>query len=152
MRCLLAVVVLCLASVALPLTAPASDKTKPPVVDTAHAPQIAAARTAADAWLKVLDNEKYDESWKTASSFFQAHVPQAAFERRMAVVRKAVDPVITRDLNTTEYRTELHGLPKGEYVAFVWETVFGDGKTTLESLVMTNENGAWKMIGYAVQS
>jgi hypothetical protein len=42
-------------------------------------------------------------------------------------------------------------LPKGEYVAFVYQTVFANGHPQVESVVMVHEGEAWKMVGYAVQ-
>jgi hypothetical protein len=119
--------------------------------DSKHAAEIAAAQKAGDAWLQLLDAEKYDQCWQQSSAFFQKKVPEIAFQKGMDTVRKPLDPVVTRTLHTSEYKTELSGLPKGEYVAFVWETVFSNSKEMLESLIMTDEAGQWKMIGYAVQ-
>lgn len=119
--------------------------------DSKHAAEIAAAQKAGDAWLQLLDTEKYDQSWQQSSAFFQKKVPATAFQKGIETVRKPLDPVVTRTLHTAEYKTQLSGLPKGEYVVFVWETVFSNSKEMLESLIMTDEDGQWKMIGYAVQ-
>lgn len=116
-----------------------------------HADAIAAARTAAEAWLKIEDAETYDKSWAAASDYFRSQVPEEGWTRRMETTRKAIDPMLTRDLTATEWKEEVPNLPKGEYVAFVYETVFANGHPQLESLVMVHENGAWKMVGYAVQ-
>lgn len=69
----------------------------------------------------------------------------------METMRKAIDPVLMRDLEATEWNTEMPNLPKGEYVAFVYQTTFADGHPQTESVVMVHEGGAWKMVGYAVQ-
>lgn len=119
--------------------------------DTKHAAEIAAARKAADAWLQVLDAEQYDACWKQSAALFQKNVPEAAFQKRMETIRKPVDPVVTRTLTASEYKQQLPGLPKGEYGAFVWDTVFSNSKDSLESVIMVNEQGEWKMTGYAVQ-
>lgn len=116
-----------------------------------HASDIASAQKAAEAWLKIEDSARYAEAWKAASQLFQSNVPEAAWDRRMQAVRRPLDPVLTRTLDVSEYKTQLPNLPTGEYVAFVWETVFGSGRPSLESLVMTDEKGQWKMAGYAVQ-
>ncbi len=119
--------------------------------DKAHTMEIEAAQKAAEAWLQVQDREQYEASWKAASSYFQQQVPQTAWVRRMNAVRKPLDPVLSRTLNTAEYKKELPGLARGVYVALVWETAFRDGHPSLESLVMKEENGQWKMVGYAAQ-
>jgi hypothetical protein len=116
-----------------------------------HADAIAAARTAAEAWLKIEDAETYDKSWQAASEYFRSQVPEQGWVRRMETMRKAIDPVLERDLTASEWKTDVSSLPKGEYVAFVYETTFGNGHPLLESLVMVHEGGAWKMVGYAVQ-
>jgi hypothetical protein len=116
-----------------------------------HADAIAAARPAADAWLKIQDAESYDKSWEAAADYFHQQVPEKGWERRMEQVRKPIDPVISREFTAAEWRSELPNLPPGEYVAFVWETVFVSGEPQLETVVMLHESGAWKMVGYSVQ-
>ena len=57
---------------------------------------------------------------------------------------------VTRDLEASEWKAEVPNLPKGEYVAFVYQTVFANGHPQVESVVMVHEGNAWKMVGYAV--
>lgn len=116
-----------------------------------HADAIARARPAAEAWLKIQDAETYDKSWEAAADYFHQQVPERGWERRMQIVRKSIDPVLSRELTATEWKAELPNLPPGEYVAFVWETVFVSGQPQLETVVMMHEGSAWKMVGYAVQ-
>jgi hypothetical protein len=116
-----------------------------------HADAIAAARTAAEAWLKIEDAETYDKSWDAASDYFRSQVPEQGWVRHMNEMRKPLDPLLVRDLTASEWNTEMPNLPKGEYVAFVYQTTFANGHPQLESVVMVHEGGAWKMVGYAVQ-
>jgi hypothetical protein len=120
-------------------------------INAQHADAIAAARTAAEAWLKIEDAETYEKSWAAASDYFRSQVPEQGWVRRMTVTRKALDPMVTRDLEASEWNTEMPNLPKGEYVAFVYQTIFANGHPQLESVVMLREGDAWKMVGYAVQ-
>lgn len=116
-----------------------------------HADAIAAARTAAEAWLKIEDRETYEKSWAAASDYFRSQVPEQGWVRRMTETRKPLDPLLVRDLTASEWNTEMPNLPKGEYVAFVYQTTFANGHPQVESVVMVHEGGAWKMVGYAVQ-
>jgi hypothetical protein len=116
-----------------------------------HADAIAGARTAAEAWLKIEDAETYEKSWQAASEYFRSQVPEQGWVRRMETTRKALDPMLTRDLQVSEWNTEMPNLPKGEYVAFVYQTTFANGHPQVESVVMVHERDAWKMVGYAVQ-
>jgi uncharacterized protein DUF4019 len=120
-------------------------------INAQHADAIAAGRTAAEAWLKIEDAEAYEKSWAAASDYFRSQVPEQGWVRRMTVTRKALDPMVTRDLEASEWKTEVPNLPKGEYVAFVYQTIFANGHPQLESVVMVHEHDSWKMVGYAVQ-
>jgi hypothetical protein len=142
-----------LAGIALLLALPGSAQVskKQEKINAQHADAIAAARTAAEAWLKIEDAESYDKSWDAASDYFRSQVPEQGWVRHMNEMRKPLDPLLVRDLTASEWNTEMPNLPKGEYVAFVYQTTFANGHPQLESVVMVHEGGAWKMVGYAVQ-
>jgi hypothetical protein len=116
-----------------------------------HADAIASAQKAAEAWMKIEDAETYDKSWAAASDYFRSQVPEQGWVRRMETTRKPLDPLLVRDLTASEWKAEVPNLPKGEYVAFVYETTFGNGHPQIESVVMVHEGDTWKMVGYAVQ-
>lgn len=120
-------------------------------INAQHADAIAAAQTAATAWLKIEDAETYDKSWAAASQYFRSQVPEQGWVHHETDMRKPLDPLLVRDLTASEWKTEVPNLPKGEYVAFVYQTTFANGHPQLESVVMVHEDGAWKMVGYSVQ-
>jgi hypothetical protein len=120
-------------------------------INAQHADAIAAARTAAEAWLKIEDAETYDKSWAAASNYFRSQVPEQGWVKHETEMRKPLDPLLVRDLTASEWNSEMPNLPKGEYVAFVYQTTFANGHPQLESVVMVHEGAAWKMVGYSVQ-
>ena len=140
-----------LALALLPLSTTAQLSKKQEKLNAKHADAIAAARTAAEAWLKIQDAETYDKSWAAASDYFRAQVPEQGWVHHMETTRTKNDPVLVRDLEASEWNSEMPNLPKGEYVAFVYQTTFADGHPQPESVVMLHEGGGWKMVGYAVQ-
>jgi hypothetical protein len=146
-----AVALLALMFVWVPGPADAQLSKKQEKMNAQHADAIAAARTAAEAWLKIEDAEAYDKSWQAGSEYFRSQVPEQGWVRHMETMRKPLDPVVTRDLTASEWNTEMPNLPKGEYVAFVYQTVFANGHPQLESVVMVHEGEAWRMVGYSVQ-
>jgi hypothetical protein len=133
------------------LAANAQLSKKQEKLNAQHADAIASAQKAAEAWLKVEDAESYEKSWAAASEYFRSQVPEQGWVRRMGVTRKPLDPMVTRDLEASEWKAEVPNLPKGEYVAFVYQTVFANGHPQVESVVMVHEGDTWKMVGYAVQ-
>jgi Protein of unknown function (DUF4019) len=120
-------------------------------INAQHADAIASAQKAAEAWMKIEDAETYDKSWAAASDYFRSQVPEQGWVRHMETTRKPLDPLLVRDLTASEWKTEVPNLPKGEYVAFVYQTTFANGHPQIESVVMVHEGDAWKMVGYAVQ-
>jgi Protein of unknown function (DUF4019) len=135
----------------LPLRSGAQSSKKQEKINAQHADAIAAAQTAAETWLKIEDAETYDKSWAAASEYFRSQVPEKGWVQHESEMRKPLDPLLTRDLQTSEWKSEVPNLPKGEYVAFVYQTTFANGHPQLESVVMVHEGGAWKMVGYGVQ-
>jgi hypothetical protein len=133
------------------LAANAQLSKKQEKLNAQHADAIAAAQKAAEAWMKIEDAETYDKSWAAASDYFRSQVPEQGWVRRMETTRKPLDPLLVRDLTASEWKTEVPNLPKGEYVAFVYQTTFANGHPQIESVVMVHEGDAWKMVGYAVQ-
>src|SRR6185437_4916349 len=79
------------------LVAGAQLSKKQEKLNAQHADAITAARTAADAWLKIEDAENYDKSWQAASEYFRSQVPEQGWVRRMQTMRRAIDPVLERD-------------------------------------------------------
>ena len=120
-------------------------------INQAHAPQVAAAQKAAVEWLAIVDAEKYAESWKAAAPYLQRQLSAAAWLKRLDTMRKPIDPLIHRSLQTTQYREQFPGLPPGQYVAFVWQTDFGAKHAVLESVIMSFDGTTWKTVGYAVR-
>ena len=141
-----------LVSLLLPaLIANAQLSKKQEKINAQHADAIAAAQTAATAWLKIEDAETYDKSWAAASQYFRSQVPEQGWVRHETEMRKPLDPLLVRDLTASEWKTDVPNLPKGEYVAFVYQTTFANGHPQIESVVMAHEGDAWKMVGYSVQ-
>jgi hypothetical protein len=120
-------------------------------VNAQHASEVDAAQTAALHWLTIVDAEKYEESWKEAAPFLKEHFAERDWEKHLDTIRKPIDPMVDRTLHTTQYREQFPGLPKGAYVAFVWESYFGTRHQVLESVIMSYDGSQWKPIGYAVQ-
>ena len=91
-------VVALLAVVLLSLPGSAQLSKKQEKINAQHADAIAAARTAAEAWLKIEDAESYDKSWAAASQYFRSQVPEQGWVRHETEMRKPLDPLLVRDL------------------------------------------------------
>jgi len=110
-----------------------------------------AAQRAAEAWLALMDQGKYAESWKAAGSMFQQQVTAEQWAQQGAAVAAQLGAFQRRELQKAEYTTELPNVPKGEYMVLTYSSAFANLPSARELAVLHLENGEWKVVGYFVQ-
>jgi hypothetical protein len=109
----------------------------------------AAAVTAAQAWLSLVDSEKYTESWEDAAQFFKGAVAKEQWIQAMQSGRKPFGKNISRELKSTRYRTTMPGAPDGEYVIIQFTASFENKKSAVETITpMLDKDGKWRVSGY----
>ena len=117
-----------------------------------HPEAEAAAVESASAWLSLVDNEKYKESWDTAAAFFKGTVPEPHWIATMASGRKPFGKTISRELESKEYHTSQPGAPDGEYVVIQFKTSFANKKDAVETITpMREKDGTWRVSGYYIK-
>lgn len=113
---------------------------------------VAQAKKAAAAWLKLVDDANYQESWNQASTIFKGHVTAQRWAEMAAAVRKPLGPVLSRDFKGAHYTTVLPGAPDGEYVIIQYDTVFQNKKAAVETVTpMLDKDGQWRVSGYFIK-
>jgi len=111
-----------------------------------------AAEQAAQSWLKLMDSGDYAKSWSEASSSFKAAVTQAEWEQKLKAVRAPLGAVVSRQLHSAEYTTQLPGMPDGEYVVIRYDTKFVQKKSGTETIVPAlDKDGQWRVSGYFIK-
>ncbi len=65
--------------------------------------------SAAEAWLKQVDEGKFAESWDAAAEYLRGAVGKEAFVKALDGVRKPLGAVTARKIKSKEYRTSLPG-------------------------------------------
>ena len=112
----------------------------------------AAALSAAEKWLAMVDSEKYAESWKEAAELFRNAVQPQQWEQSIQAVREPLGKLISRKVKTKAYRTSLPGAPDGEYVVIQFETSFENKKVAVETVTpLMGKDGAWRVSGYFIK-
>ena len=107
---------------------------------------------SAEAWLTLIDQEKYGEGWESAASYLKGAVSKDDFVKALTPARKPLGKMISRKLKSTEYRTSLPGAPDGEYVVIQFETSFENKKAGIETVTpMLDKDGMWKVSGYFIK-
>jgi hypothetical protein len=67
------------------------------------------ATQAAGAWLKLVDQGSYGQSWRDASSLFRSHVEETEWETAAAKARGPLGSVISRKVNAPATRRAFLG-------------------------------------------
>lgn len=123
-----------------------------PAPPAPHEADKEAAHTASDAWLTLVDQQKYSETWDTAAPIFQESTPKERWEGAVQSARGPLGTLTSRKFYTAEYKDSLPGAPPGEYVIVYYDTAFADKPEARESVTLTKTtDGAWKVAGYFVQ-
>ena len=134
----------CLVAVALALSvitaiAQDSDKEKTAV-------------SAAEKWLRMVDEGKYSDSWQEAAEYLRNAINQEQWNRSLQAVRKPLGEVVSRQMKTATYKTSLPGAPDGEYVVIQFDTSFENKKAAIETVTpMMDQDGTWRVSGYYIK-
>lgn len=111
--------------------------------------QVKQAKQAADAWLKLVDDGNYKESWNQFASVVKPLVTEDKWEQEAGGIRKMLGPVISRAFKGAKLATTLPGAPDGHYVIIQYDSSFANKKSTVEEVVpMLDTDGQWRISGY----
>ncbi|MEW6442894.1 MAG: DUF4019 domain-containing protein [bacterium] len=111
-----------------------------------------AAGAAGAAWLALVDQGRYAESWKEAAPYFRNAVPEAQWVQSLTAVRQPLGKVLSRKQESARYATALPGAPDGEYVILVFHTSFENKRTAVETVTpMRGQDGKWQVSGYYIK-
>ena len=107
---------------------------------------------AATVWLALVDSGKYGESWDEAANYFRNAVTRDKWEMSMNAVRTPLGSLVSREVLTAEFKTELPGAPDGEYVLMQFSTSFEAKAEAVETVTFMHEaDGSWRMAGYFIK-
>jgi hypothetical protein len=112
---------------------------------------IEAARTSARAWLALMDDNQYEETWDQAGQILKAAVSRDEWARKMSVTLGPLGKAESRAVRSSEYSTTMPGAPDGHYVVVKFDTTFQNKQTALETVTLREEDGAWKVEGYWIR-
>jgi len=117
-----------------------------------HVVQISEGLLSAEKWIKLIDEEKYSESWSSASALFRTALKEKKWKEILTAARGPVGKNLSRNAASKEYVTELPGVPAGEYVIIKYRSSFEKKKNTIEVItVMLDADGKWKGAGYTIK-
>jgi hypothetical protein len=122
------------------------------IVNAASLEKNKEAVSSAEKWLRMIDEEKYAESWKDAAELFRNAVSQQQWEQSLQAVRKPLGKLLKRTIKSKTYMTSLPGAPDGEYVVIEFATSFERKKAAVETVTpMMDKDGKWRVSGYYIK-
>ena len=112
--------------------------------------EVVATKNAA-AWLVLVDQQKYGESWDAAAKLFQDTVARDMWKDALGAAREPLGKLVSRRLKSAESRTSPPGAPDGKYVIIQYDTSF-EKKSIVETVTpMQEADGSWKVSGYFIK-
>ena len=112
---------------------------------------VKAAVPAAEAWLKVIDAGKYEQSWDEMAKLAQSAVTKDQWAKDAALL-KPFGPVQSRKLLSAVHAISLPGAPDGDYVTIEYDSAFANKKQAVETVTVAKDtDGTWRVGGYFVR-
>jgi hypothetical protein len=106
---------------------------------------------AAESWLKLVDDGKYDDSWDEAASFFRGSMPKAQWNTTVGGVRKPLGKLDSRKVKSVKSAKSLPGAPDGDYVVILFDASYAGKKTAIETVTPMKDAGTWRVSGYYIR-
>jgi hypothetical protein len=111
-----------------------------------------AALAAAKAWLQLVDEGNYSESWNEASGYFKNAITREQWGQQIQGARGPLGKTVSRTVKSMQYTTTLPGAPDGEYVVIQFDSSFTNKKTAVETITpMLDKDGMWRVSGYYIK-
>jgi len=111
-----------------------------------------AGREAADAWLELVDEGKYDEAWAQVSDYMKRTISKEHFFKSLEEKTTALGEIVSRKLKSARYVESMPSAPDGKYVIVLYETQLARKRSATETVIpMLAEDGKWKISGYDIR-
>jgi hypothetical protein len=110
-----------------------------------------ASLDAALAWVALVDQGKWQESWQAAGAMFRAQVSAARWAEMVTPVRKPLGAVVSRKFDSVLKSKTLPGAPDGDYEILKFQTAFADRRDSVETVMLAREGSGWRVIGYFIR-
>lgn len=135
-----------------PGSPPVAPAPAPAASDAASSEAVSAGASAAEAWLRLVDEARYDASWTSAAASFRGAVTSEAWSAAIGGLRGKMGQLVSRKLASASYTTRLPGAPDGKYVVLQYDTAFENKASAIETVTPTQDpDGAWRVSGYFIR-
>ena len=106
-------------------------------------------QSAAEAFLSLIDQDDYQESWTEASILLRDNVDANQWAEHAASYRQPLGIVAYRVLNSIEFHDSLEEMPAGDYALVFFDSSLADNGNASEMVgLVLDDNSVWRVIGY----
>ena len=108
-------------------------------------------QSAAEAFLNLIDQDNYQQSWTDASEWVRNYVDAEQWANHVGNSRKPLGDIDHREMSSIEFHDTLDDMPAGEYALVMFDS-FRSGNLSAGELVgLTLESDStWRVIGYQI--
>lgn len=110
-----------------------------------------AAAAAAREWVALVDDGRWEESWRAAAAMFKTQLTAQQWTASVEPVRQPLGTVSSRVFQSSTATNSLPGAPPGQYEVVQFQTNFAQKAGAVETVVMVRESSAWKVAGYFIR-
>lgn len=107
------------------------------------------ASTIGQKWLALLDDQKYEESWKQAGSMFRNEVKPDSWVASLKRFHDPLGSLVSRTASKVDFAKTLRGAPDGDYAIIHYTSEFKN-KSITERLTLVKEDDKWQVAAYAI--
>ena len=93
-----------------------------------------AALAAASAWLALIDDYKYGESWEQVASLFRSGISRDRWVDAVRSAQARFGKIRSRSFLGAAYEAELPGAPDGQYVVIRYRAAFEHKEHAVETV------------------
>jgi DNA-binding CsgD family transcriptional regulator len=144
-----------IAAVAMTMAPHGDGKANPAKTPVAYATADTASDKAgvdsAEAWTKLLDQQRWGDSWKASGTLFQSKIDQARWAATAQPLRQQLGAVSSRSVKSVSSATTLPGAPDGQYKIVQFATAFASKPDAIETVVLAKEGADWEVDGYFIR-
>jgi len=109
-------------------------------------------KAAAVAWLGLLDQEQYAQSWKDSSTRLKNILDEKMWVQLMTKQRKPLGKSLSREFESAKFTRELPRQPEGEYWIVEFHSSFEGAKSTTETVTVgKDKEGKWRVLAHRIR-
>lgn len=113
--------------------------------------EMVEAQKAAQVWLKLVDEGKYEASWEQGSVSFKNVMPKTTWVQALEMARKPLGAVRSRSVKDQAPAMNPKRMPPGIYMVINFNTSFALASKSGEFMTMRKDpDGQWRVLDYRV--